>query len=137
MIPQTAPRTHPRVPPPSHRHGAPSGPWPFLDIDDEVDPDRIADPNSHLPLSATPCSHLQTTSPPQDFCWCKYPQSLYPNWTRRQQKKSRIAKVVDRDKDGRGNSTGESILRYLDVMEDGRFVDTGERDVDERTLDSV
>ncbi|KAH9476036.1 hypothetical protein JR316_0011605 [Psilocybe cubensis] len=116
----------PRVPAPSYRHGAPSGPWPYLDIEDQVDPTRIQDPDSHIPLSASPCDHKQTSG--QDVCWCKYPQSLYPNWALRQQQKSRIANFVEKQK-------GDCTIYYLDVMDNGTFVKRDEREVTEKTLD--
>ncbi|KAJ7716036.1 hypothetical protein B0H14DRAFT_3901475 [Mycena olivaceomarginata] len=75
-----APEMPPRIPHPSHRHGAPSGPWPFLDLDSEIDEDQVADSR-------------QPTPEPQH--WSKYPQSLFPNWTPAQQKKSGITKVAD------------------------------------------
>ncbi|PPQ96705.1 hypothetical protein CVT26_010257, partial [Gymnopilus dilepis] len=121
----------PRVPPPRHRHGAPSGPWPFVDIDDEVDPARIQDPTSHLPLSASPCSHSFPPAQEQHFCWCKYPQSLYPNWTPRQQKKSGITSVIE------GRKKQASTVYCLDVMRDGIFRDRGEREFSERTVGRV
>ncbi|CAA7262488.1 unnamed protein product [Cyclocybe aegerita] len=126
IIPQTGPAMPPRVPPPRQRHGAPSGPWPFLDIDDEVDRVRIEDPYSHLPLSAEACAHAQT--PTQEVCWCKYPQSMYPNWTKQQQKKSRISRIIDKRLE-------TSTIHYLDVMEDGMFTSRGEREVSPTTQD--
>ncbi|KAF7368936.1 hypothetical protein MVEN_00219800 [Mycena venus] len=74
-------RCLPRIPQPSHRHGAPSGPWPFLDLDSEIDPDLLANPRR------------QPTAEQQH--WSKYPQSLYPNWTPAQQMKSGITKIVE------------------------------------------
>ncbi|EAU87069.2 hypothetical protein CC1G_11249 [Coprinopsis cinerea okayama7 len=112
-----------RKPAPSYRHGTPSGPWPFLDIDDEVDPKRIEDPDSHIPMSAEPCVHHINLT--QEFCWCKYPQSLYPNWTVRQQRKSRILKVIKRKERQR------CIVYYIDVRDDGVFVPSAPREVDE------
>ncbi|KAJ7471291.1 hypothetical protein B0H11DRAFT_2283318 [Mycena galericulata] len=78
----TAREMPPRIPQPSHRHGAPSGPWPFLDLDSEIDPVQLAHPQSP---SATQL---------QEADWSKYPQSLYPNWTPAQQEKSGIAKII-------------------------------------------
>lgn len=127
ILPQSTPAMPPRMPPPRHRHATPSAPWPFVDIDDEVDPARIEDPDSHLPLSAAACDHAQM--PRQEVCWCKYPQALYPNWTPRQQKKSKIAKVIATRRHD------SCTLYYLDVMEDGIFVNWGEREVNESTQD--
>ncbi|KAF4609856.1 hypothetical protein D9613_010436 [Agrocybe pediades] len=104
-----------------------TSPWPFVDIDDEVDPARIKDPDSHLPMSAEACVHAQT--PGQEVCWCKYPQAFYPNWTPRQQKKSRIAKIIEKRK------TDSSTIYYLDVMKDGMFISGGKRELRHKTLD--
>jgi len=116
----------PNAPAPSHRHGAPSGPWPFLDIDDAVDKERIANPESHLLLAAKACPHLKL--PATDFCWCKYPQSLFPNWAQAQQRKSRVQEVVE--------TTTPTTIHYLDIKADG-FVDAGDKEVTEPTLDSA
>ncbi|KAF8178471.1 hypothetical protein BJ912DRAFT_908008 [Pholiota molesta] len=116
-----------KVPTPSHRHAAPSTPWPFVDIDDEVDPNRIQDPDSHLVLSAAACDHKQT--PEQEVCWCKYPQSLYPNWTPRQQKKAKLTKVLEKRME-------RCTIHCLDIHKDGSFVDAGKREVADRTVDS-
>jgi len=66
--------------------------------------------------------------PRQEVCWCKYPQALYPNWTPRQQKKSKIAKVI---------ATKHDIctIYALDVMNDGIFVNLGKMEVRESTQD--
>ncbi|KAK7055274.1 hypothetical protein R3P38DRAFT_2846123 [Favolaschia claudopus] len=71
----------PRIPQPHHRHGAPSGPWPFLDLDSEIDLDT--------------CSNPKREPSQEQKHWSKYPQSLYPNWTPLQQEKSGITKIVD------------------------------------------
>lgn len=52
-----------RVPVPSHRHAMPSGPWPWMDLDSE-ETDGANDP---------PLLNRED--------WHNYPQSLFPNWT--------------------------------------------------------
>ncbi|KAF8811269.1 hypothetical protein BYT27DRAFT_7134272 [Phlegmacium glaucopus] len=126
ILPQSTLAMPPRIPPPSHRHGTPSGPWPFIDIDDEITNSddgstRIPEP----PFPAGPCRHSKRSL--QEICWCRYPQSLFPNWTPRQQKKSRITKIIER--------LGESSLFYLDIMQDGEFVNAGVRQVSTRSQD--
>ncbi|KAJ6535926.1 hypothetical protein DFH09DRAFT_1179170 [Mycena vulgaris] len=90
----------PRIPQPSHRHGAPSGPWPFLDLDSEIDPEQLANPQQ--PLAANPD-------------WSNYPQSLYPNWTPAQQQKSGITRVISHV------SREPCIIRHVNVCDDGIF----------------
>ena len=102
------------------------GRWPFPDMDDEIDADRLEDTKSHWPMSASPCSHVKGKQ--DDVCWCKYPQSLYPNWTPRQWEKSKIAKVVEQ-------STGLCTVHYVDVQQDGRFVSVGAHEVKESNVD--
>ena len=93
----------------------------------QVDEGRLEDPLSHVPLSASACDHKQTAGP--ELCWCKYPQSLYPNWTPRQQKKSRILDAIQ--------SKHRCLIRYLDVNSDGMFLAAPEKEVSGPTLDSV
>jgi hypothetical protein len=94
---------------------------------EQVDPSRIQDPDSHIVLSAAACDHKQT--PGQEVCWCKYPQSFYPNWTPRQQKKAKLTKILERRME-------RCTIHYLDVNKDGSFVDAGTREVTDRTVDS-
>lgn len=63
------------------------------------------------------CDHLDAAK--CKGCWSGYPQSLFPNWTRGQQKKSRISKVIDRPMDNH-----DSIIHYVDIAEDGTFAAT-------------
>ncbi|KAF9531382.1 hypothetical protein CPB83DRAFT_848934 [Crepidotus variabilis] len=136
----------PKRDPPRRRHGAPFGPWPFVDIDEEVDRGQLDDPtHQHREHLTSPCAH-QHTSFAQNLstvslnsgdddavhqhhaptsCWCKYPQSLYPNWTQKQQRKSKIQAVISREHLCR--------INYLDMKKDGVFVDGGRRDVEPRT----
>ena len=100
-----------RVPHPSHRHAAPSAPWPWVDLDDgwfccpekytcvlaiiivlirftEVDPKQLDTAEPPVPEQ---CDH----SPEKcNRCWMGYPQSLFPNWTERQVRKAKIYNAV-------------------------------------------
>lgn len=78
-------------------------------------------------MSASACDHRK--APNNDFCWCKYPQSIYPNWTNRQQKKSALLKVIE-------NETGNCTIHYLEVKRDGMFVNSGTREVNRATQDT-
>ncbi|KAJ7654793.1 hypothetical protein B0H17DRAFT_1338209 [Mycena rosella] len=86
------------IPQPHHRHGAPSGPWPFLDLDSEINPEQLANPQRTLK---------------QNPDWSEYPQSLYPNWTPPQQQKSGIRRVVD--------SREPCTIHHVNVSDDGIF----------------
>lgn len=117
-----------RVPAPSHRHAAPSAPWPWVDIQDgqlllmltihhiiiiplpEVDPVQLASP---LPPVPPLCDHVSCGG-----CWKGYPQSRFPNWTRDQVARSKIAEAILK----RNTST----IYHVDVNSDGFFTDAGE-----------
>jgi len=63
---------------PSHRHAAPSGPWPWLDLDLE----SSEDPNESEGLNET---------------LLVYPQSHFKNWTPLQVRKSGIQEAIEKD----------------------------------------
>ncbi|KAF9447468.1 hypothetical protein P691DRAFT_760751 [Macrolepiota fuliginosa MF-IS2] len=89
------PRSLPvEVPNPSHRHGTPSGPWPYLDLHVAIDPKQILEPR----IAEEDCPHHKHDG--EEYCWCRYPQSLYPNWTPVQQKASRITEALDKTTHG-------------------------------------
>jgi hypothetical protein len=135
-----------RIPTPSYRHAAPSAPWPWVDLSDgefdsplaatfsntlgqlliplfvEVDQDQLS---SELPPVPPHCDHTFCDGE----CWKKYPQSRYPNWTRRQVKKSKILKAIedyDRDRPCK--------LYYVDVDNQGRFKSATETVVTEQNI---
>ena len=124
------PSDHDRIPPPSHRHAAPSAPWPWVDIEDgacsterrstitliilltEVDPVQLECP---LPPIPPPCDHKTCGG-----CWTGYPQSLFPNWTPRQVEKCKMRSAID---DYRRDIPCK--IYHVDVGEDGFFKDAG------------
>lgn len=74
----------PRAPAPSHRHAAPSGPWPWVDLDDSID--QVSAPliemqfllfilaekeqlDTPMPPVPPPCPHIDCNR-----CWAGYPQ---------------------------------------------------------------
>ncbi|KAF6751709.1 hypothetical protein DFP72DRAFT_906906 [Ephemerocybe angulata] len=105
-----------RIRPPSHRHAAPSAPWPWVDIGDgmlsnAVDPEQLA---SSAPPIPELCAHDGCS------CWGGYPQSRFPNWTKRQVKKSKIWDAIwsyDRSK--------ACTIYRCDVDTNGFFTDAG------------
>lgn len=92
-----------RVPRPSHRHASPSAPWPWVDLGDgrkhtiysslililylEVDKAQL---DSTLPPIPKACDHKTC----HGGCYGGYPQSLFPNWTEQQVKKSGIFRAI-------------------------------------------
>ncbi|KAF8902609.1 hypothetical protein CPB84DRAFT_1678779 [Gymnopilus junonius] len=101
-----------RVPHPSHRHAAPSAPWPWVDLEDEVDKAQLECPSPPIP---PPCDHKNCGG-----CWKGYPQSRFPNWTKRQVIKSKIYSAIrdySREKD--------CICHRVDVDSNGFFTNPG------------
>ncbi|KAF8809597.1 hypothetical protein BYT27DRAFT_7187347 [Phlegmacium glaucopus] len=110
-----------RIAPPSHRHAAPSAPWPWIDTQDEVN--RVQLESSELPVPSL-CDH-QTCND----CWKGYPQSLFPNWTPAQVKKSKISIAI---KHYRRNDP--CIIHHVDVDENGYFRDADRYFTTEATI---
>ncbi|KAF8194202.1 hypothetical protein BJ912DRAFT_901347, partial [Pholiota molesta] len=102
-----------RIAPPSHRHAAPSAPWPWVDIANGTcfsSNRSCATFVSPLP-SPEPCTHKDCKG-----CWRGYPQSLYPNWTPSQIRKSQIAQAIS---DYRRDIS--CVIHQVDVTEEGLF----------------
>ncbi|KAJ8488753.1 hypothetical protein ONZ45_g13834 [Pleurotus djamor] len=89
----------PRVAAPSHRHAAPSAPWPWLDL--------------HTSLSDKPADAPKYA---QSDGWIGYPQVQYPNWTPDQQSRSGIAGIISHY-----SKDEECQIYQLDIGEDGLF----------------
>ncbi|KAJ7026129.1 hypothetical protein C8F04DRAFT_1126221 [Mycena alexandri] len=89
----------PRIPQPSHRHGAPSGPWPFLDLDSEIDPTLLANPQRRPTEEQQHCIHNRSTQIGSAI----------------QQIRSGITKVVNRV------SPEHCTIHHVNVLEDGTF----------------
>jgi hypothetical protein len=79
---------------PSHRHAAPSGPWPWLDVDLESYEDTNESPESREALLV-------------------YPQSHFPNWTPLQVRKSGIKEATGKE--------CTCDIYAVDVLSSGKF----------------
>ncbi|KAF9460682.1 hypothetical protein BDZ94DRAFT_1265618 [Collybia nuda] len=99
------PKVDGRIPVPSHRHAAPSAPWPWVDIQDKVDQTQLDSP---LPPIPPPCDHKSCNE-----CWNRYPPSRFPNWTESQVRRSKIADAIKKKTD--------SIIYHVDVDSNGLF----------------
>ncbi|KAF8062242.1 hypothetical protein FPV67DRAFT_1563640 [Lyophyllum atratum] len=102
-----------RLPTPSHRHSAPSAPWPWIDIHDEIDAVQL---ESELPPVPPLCDHTNC-----DGCWMGYPQSRFPNWTPSQVERSKIADAI-----ANYDRSNPCIIYHVDVNSQGLFTDAGE-----------
>ncbi|KAL0573926.1 hypothetical protein V5O48_008023 [Marasmius crinis-equi] len=98
----------PRKQPPSHRHATPSGPWPFLDVSDEVDCQQLLKPPPQPQVDVDDDADRSAE-------WKGYPQAQFANWTAHQQDKSGIAKVVKR------KGSEQCRVYKVDVWADGTF----------------
>lgn len=92
---------------PSHRHGTPSAPWPFVDTDDDMDQQSQVLPQS------------TRTADSNDQLWSGYPQSLYPNWSPFQQRKSGISTVLEQTSSSTKSTTCN--VYKLDVWDGATF----------------
>ena len=95
-----------RVPPPSHRHAAPSGPWPWQDLDDIV-------PTSKSSKDSPRQAHYGSDSSE----WADYPECQFPNWKADQVARSQMKTILARSE--------ESVIYHVDVATDGDFSDLG------------
>ncbi|KAK7441983.1 hypothetical protein VKT23_016261 [Stygiomarasmius scandens] len=109
-------------PPPSHRHAAPSAPWPWINLHDEIDAVQLA---SGAPPIPPLCNHDNCGG-----CWRGYPQSRFPNWTSSQVRRSGIYKAVH---DYSREQTCD--VYHVDVDNRGLFKDAGIISVTEENKD--
>ncbi|KAF8997736.1 hypothetical protein BDQ17DRAFT_1544284 [Cyathus striatus] len=98
---------------PSHRHGAPSAPWPWVDIDDKIDSDQL---KTGLPPVPEDCDHSACGGK----CWREYPKSRFPNWTEGQVKKSGIWEAIHQY-----DKSKPCVIHHVDVNDKGLFADPG------------
>lgn len=106
----------PRIPALAYRHASPSGPWPWRDLDYDNDDNDFSRCSPEIVRGALPCPH--TKGECAGFpCWTLYPQSLFPNWTPGQVKRSQIIEMDARSQYCR--------LYIADVDEEARFTVPG------------
>ncbi|KIY69198.1 hypothetical protein CYLTODRAFT_420913 [Cylindrobasidium torrendii FP15055 ss-10] len=97
-----------RLPPPAYRHSAPSAPWPWVDLADDVETDNSKSPQ---PIPDK-CDHQSCNG----ACWKEYPRSRFPNWLPAQVKRSRIQDAIE-NYDVKERST----MNVLDISDRGIF----------------
>ncbi|KAF8635607.1 hypothetical protein AX15_000247 [Amanita polypyramis BW_CC] len=102
-----------RIPPPPHRHAAPSAPWPWIDIRDPIDEKQL---NCNTPPIPKDCDHKSC----QGDCWKGYPQSRFPNWTAGQVEKCKIREAIDKC-----DPSLQCLIYLVDVDKSGIFSDAG------------
>ncbi|KAJ7590510.1 hypothetical protein C8J56DRAFT_933090 [Mycena floridula] len=98
-------------PVPPHRHSGPSAPWPWINIEDEVDAVQLGSP---LPPIPPLCDHETCGG-----CWRGYPQSRFPNWTPSQVKRSQIQNTIENY-----NRDIPAKIYHVDVDQRGHFTDS-------------
>ena len=130
-----------KIPTPSHRHAAPSAPWPWINTHDgelnafflhsiafitclAVDPVQL---ESRLPPVPPLCDHKSCNG-----CWKGYPQSRFPNWTKDQVSRSKIADAITNY-----CSDKPCIIYRADVRDDGFFENVDSVTADDRDRDAT
>ncbi|KAK0216506.1 hypothetical protein EDD85DRAFT_434173 [Armillaria nabsnona] len=109
-----------RRPPPSHRHSGPSVPWPWINLNDEVDGDLL---RSEAPPIPAPCDHVNCNG-----CWNGYPRSRFPNWGDSQVSLSGICDAINQY-----NHNVPCTIHRVDVDDRGYFMDSEKDEVTEQT----
>ncbi|KAF7422453.1 hypothetical protein PC9H_010609 [Pleurotus ostreatus] len=107
-MPQDADQVE-RAPLPPHRHAAPSGPWPWMDLGSTIRPEQLS---SEQPPVPEPCDHSSC----KGACWEDYPRSRFPNWESDQTKRAKIDEAVASPEASRG-----SVLYIVDTDRNGIF----------------
>lgn len=103
-VPDNANGMPPRIPRASHRHGAPSGPWPWADLGEKTPFDTKFSGESLKAQDPNP--------------WVGYPGSFFRNWSKARLIRSGIARLF---KEGIGSQLPYCIIYYVDVTSQGRF----------------
>ncbi|KAF5346967.1 hypothetical protein D9758_010088 [Tetrapyrgos nigripes] len=106
---------------PPHRHAAPSAPWPWINLHDEVDSTVL---NSGTPPIPPICNHETCNG-----CWRDYPRSRFPNWTDTQVRRSGIYKAIHRYKEL------PCTIYHVDIDKNGVFGGSGRQSITEETKD--
>ncbi|KAF5343049.1 hypothetical protein D9758_011150 [Tetrapyrgos nigripes] len=124
---------------PSHRHAAPSAPWPWINLHDGKPLClRVLAPHPHFKAEIDPTILSSGAPPIPDLCnhencggcWRGYPQSRFPNWTDSQVRRSGIYKAIH---NYRKELTCTILL--VDVDNKGLFRDSGEIGVTDEQKD--
>ncbi|KAG1736654.1 uncharacterized protein EDB91DRAFT_1141995 [Suillus paluster] len=84
----------PAVPAPPYRHAAPSGPWPWMDV-------------NAVDFKTSPTVDI-------DQSWPGYPQNQFGNWTPDQVRRSQMLEKCSKNQ--------SSAIYWMDVLHDGSFI---------------
>ncbi|KIK40570.1 hypothetical protein CY34DRAFT_807098 [Suillus luteus UH-Slu-Lm8-n1] len=111
----------PKTPAPIYRHAAPSGPWPWMDLE------------SDTTLEVEPVSPARQSA--EQWKWRGYPQSLFGNWVSDRVARCKMVENCSRD------PREKCRIYYVDVLESGLFKSAQDTDppidVDERALNQL
>lgn len=98
-----------RAPLPPHRHAAPSGPWPWMDLSSTIRPEQLS---SEQPPVPPLCDHTDC----KGACWKDYPRSRFPNWEKAQTQRAKINEAIASEEASKG-----SVLYIVDTDRNGIF----------------
>ncbi|KAF8150601.1 hypothetical protein B0H34DRAFT_665532 [Crassisporium funariophilum] len=112
----------PRIPLASYRHAAPSGPWPWADLVEDVAF------NPGLPNEKTSFSGNGSHSE----LWRAYPGLSFPNWNRSRVERSGISKLIHKTPD---KTNPGCMIYHIDVGDDGHFSKPGQNLVTDENQD--
>ncbi|KAL4261704.1 hypothetical protein AB1N83_006669 [Pleurotus pulmonarius] len=99
-----------RAPLPPHRHAAPSGPWPWMDLGSTILPEQLS---SEQPPVPAPCDHTGC----RGDCWKDYPRSRFPNWEKAQTERAKINEAIASSEEPYKGS----VLYIVDTDRNGIF----------------
>ncbi|KIK40559.1 hypothetical protein CY34DRAFT_24766 [Suillus luteus UH-Slu-Lm8-n1] len=109
----------PPIPAPIFRHAAPSGPWPWMDLQSDIPPET--DP---IPKHS-----------PEQWKWRGYPQNLFGNWVADRVARSKMIENCSRD------PREKCRIYHVDVLDSGIFKSVKDTDppieVDESALSQL
>lgn len=105
----------------SYRHAAPSGPWPWVDLESDIKPPETE-----------PASPQRQSTEGNNCHWRGYPQCLFGNWIKERVKRCKMVENCSTD------ASEQCRIYYVDVLKNGKFKpasnDNLPLDVDERNL---
>ncbi|KAG2140502.1 uncharacterized protein EDB93DRAFT_1252788 [Suillus bovinus] len=110
----------PTIPAPIYRYAAPSGPWPWMDLESDI----------VLETELVPTKH-----PAEQWKWRGYPENLFGNWVANRVARSKMVENCSRE------PREKCKIYHVDILESGAFKSVKDTDppieVDESALSQL